>query len=70
MTALRTGHYRSHLDENAQERQLNIHVDPERLAGVYANFATVSLSDYEFTITFARIDAEVEDAAGAATRSR
>ncbi len=49
------------VDEESQERQLNIQVDPEHLAGVYANFATVSFSDYEFTITFARIDHEVED---------
>ena len=47
--------------DDSQERQLNIHVDPEHLAGVYSNFATVSFSDYEFTITFARIDHEVED---------
>jgi hypothetical protein len=38
------------------ERKLNLQVDPEHLAGVYANFANVSFSDYEFTITFARID--------------
>ena len=44
-----------------QERQLNIHLDPEDLGGVYANFANVSFSDYEFTITFARIDHEVEE---------
>ncbi len=44
-----------------QERQLNIHVDPEHLAGVYANFAQVSFSDYEFTILFARVDHEVEE---------
>ena len=49
------------MDEDAEERQLNIHVDPEHLAGVYANFATVAFSDYEFTVTFARIDHEVED---------
>ena len=47
-------------DEHA-ERQLNIHLDPENLAGVYANFANVSFSDYEFTLTFARIDHEVEE---------
>ena len=34
------------------ERHLNIHMDPESLAGV---------SDYEFTITFARIDHEIEE---------
>ena len=46
---------------DAQERQLNIHLPPEHLAGVYANFANVSFSDYEFTITFARIEHEVEE---------
>ena len=49
------------MDEEGQERQLNIHLDPDHLAGVYANFANISFSDYEFTITFARIDHEVEE---------
>ena len=49
------------MDGEDRERQLNIHLDPEHLAGVYANFANVSFSDYEFTITFARIDHEIED---------
>ena len=31
------------------------------MAGVYANFANVSHSDYEFTITFARVDHEIEE---------
>jgi Protein of unknown function (DUF3467) len=48
-------------DESQEERQLNIHLDPANLAGVYANFANVSFSDYEFTLTFARIDHEVEE---------
>ncbi|MGB2953171.1 MAG: DUF3467 domain-containing protein [Gaiellaceae bacterium] len=43
------------------ERQLNLHLDPENLAGVYSNFANVSFSDYEFTLTFARIDHEVDE---------
>ena len=30
------------------------------MAGIYANFANVSHSEYEFTITFARVDHEVE----------
>jgi Protein of unknown function (DUF3467) len=30
------------------------------MAGLYANFANVSHSEYEFTITFARVDHEVE----------
>ena len=42
-------------------RHINIHFSPEIMAGVYANFANVSFSDYEFTITFARVDHEVED---------
>ncbi len=49
------------MDEEPQERQLNIHLDPEQMAGVYANFANVTFSPYEFTITFARIDHEVEE---------
>jgi len=47
--------------EEAQERQLNLHLDPQHLAGAYANFANISFSDYEFTITFARIDHEVDE---------
>jgi hypothetical protein len=49
------------VEEERSERQLNIHLDPEHLGGVYANFANISFSDYEFTITFARIDHEIED---------
>jgi hypothetical protein len=48
-------------DATENERRLNIHIDPEHLPGVYANFANVSFSDYEFTLTFARIDHEVEE---------
>jgi hypothetical protein len=48
-------------EDDPQQRQLNIHLDPEHLAGVYSNFANISFSDYEFTLTFARIDHEVED---------
>src|SRR3712207_461629 len=44
------------------ERHLNIHFEPKEMAGHYANFANVSHSDYEFTITYARVDHEVEDA--------
>ena len=46
--------------DDGHERQLNIHMDPEQLAGVYANFANITFSDYEFTLTFARIEHEVE----------
>ncbi len=48
-------------DPQGPERHINIHFSPEIMAGVYANFANVSFSDYEFTITFARVDHEVED---------
>jgi hypothetical protein len=43
------------------ERQLNIHLDPEQMAGAYANFANITFSPYEFTVTFARVDHEVEE---------
>ena len=46
--------------DEAPERQLNIHFTPEEMAGHYANFANVSHSDYEFTITFARVDHEFD----------
>ena len=42
-------------------RHINIHFSPEIMAGVYSNFANISFSDYEFTLTFARIDHEVEE---------
>jgi hypothetical protein len=48
-------------DDEIPERHINIHFSPEIMAGVYANFANVSHSDYEFTITFARVDHEVEE---------
>ena len=48
-------------DEQPPERHYNIHFSPEMMAGVYANFANVSSSDYEFTITFARVEHEVEE---------
>ncbi len=47
------------MDEQ-RERRVNIQADPEHLAGAYANFANVSFSEYEFTITFARIDHEAK----------
>jgi hypothetical protein len=49
------------MEDGSPGRQLNIHLDPENMAGVYANFANISFSDYEFTLTFARIDHEVEE---------
>jgi hypothetical protein len=49
------------VDDSGQERQLNIQIGEEHLAGSYANFANVSFSDYEFTLTFARIDHDVAE---------
>jgi hypothetical protein len=49
------------MDDQKPERHINLHSSPEIMAGVYANFADVSHSDYEFTITFARVDHEVEE---------
>jgi len=47
--------------DEPRERQFNIQTTPEIMMGVYANFANVSHSDYEFTITFARVDHEIEE---------
>jgi hypothetical protein len=47
-------------DQSENERRLNIHLDPTDIAGVYANFANITSSPYEFTLTFARIEHEVE----------
>jgi hypothetical protein len=48
------------VDPEPPERHINLHTSPEVMAGIYANFANVSHSEYEFTITFARVDHEVE----------
>jgi hypothetical protein len=48
-------------EENERERHINMHMSPETMAGSYANFANISHSDYEFTITFARLDHEGEE---------
>ena len=49
------------MPDEPRERHFNIQTTPEIMQGVYANFANVSHSDYEFTITFARVDHEVEE---------
>ena len=49
------------MDADNPERHINLQTSPEVMAGMYANFANVSHSDYEFTITFARVDHEVEN---------
>ena len=47
--------------DSGTERQLNIQIGEDNLVGTYANFANISFSDYEFTLTFARIDHEVSE---------
>ncbi|MGN6380414.1 MAG: DUF3467 domain-containing protein [Gaiellales bacterium] len=49
------------MEDDQPDRHLNIHFSPEIMAGVYSNFANVSHSEYEFTLTFARVDHEVEE---------
>jgi hypothetical protein len=49
------------ITDQSGERRLNIHLDPSDIAGAYANFANISFSRYEFTLTFARIEHEVEE---------
>ncbi len=49
------------MPDEPRERQFNIQTTPEIMMGVYANFANVSHSEYEFTITFARVDHEVDE---------
>jgi uncharacterized protein DUF3467 len=43
------------------ERRLNIQMPTELIGGVYANFANVSFSQYEFTLTFMRVEHEIEE---------
>jgi hypothetical protein len=48
-------------DDQDRERHINMHMSPETMAGAYANFANISHSEYEFTITFARLDHELDE---------
>ena len=43
------------------ERRLNIQMPTELVGGTYSNFANVSFSQYEFTLTFMRIEHEIEE---------
>ncbi len=43
---------------------LNLHLDLKDVGGVWANFAAIKHSDYEFTIDFARLDFTPEGANG------
>jgi len=42
--------------EPEQPKGPNIIIQPEQMAGVWANFARVGHSQYEFTVDFARLD--------------
>ena len=44
------------MSEEQQEPAFNISMDAQQMAGVWANFASVSHSPYEFTLDFARVD--------------
>jgi hypothetical protein len=48
------------VQDEGDEQRLNLHVDPDALAGVYANFASVGFSEYEFTVTFGYVDLTAE----------
>ncbi len=58
---MRTAAILGAMEEGGPQRHINLHTSPEVMAGIYANFANVSHSDYEFTITLGRVDHEVED---------
>jgi hypothetical protein len=44
------------MSEHGEESTLEITIEPEHRAGVWANFAQVIRSEHEFTIDFVRID--------------
>ena len=51
-------------NNNEQSPGLNLHLDQKDFGGVWANFAAIKHSDYEFTIDFARLDFSPEGANG------
>src|SRR5436190_23856809 len=48
-------------EPDPDERRLNIQMPTELVGGTYSNFANVSFSQYEFTLTFMRIEHEIEE---------
>src|SRR4051812_29730700 len=48
-------------EQQGAQRHINIHFERNHMARNSANLANVSHSDYEVTLTFARVDHEVED---------
>ena len=51
-------------NQDGQINGLNLHLDLKDVGGVWANFAAIKHSDYEFTIDFARLDFTPEGANG------
>lgn len=49
----------SHVNDESGEasKEISVNLPPEMFGGVWANFAVVSHSQYEFTIDFVRVDA-------------
>src|SRR4051812_15897290 len=45
-----------HPEPGPEPEAFQLFMDQNQVAGVYANYAQVSQSDYEFTIDFARLD--------------
>ena len=43
-------------DEGQDAQQAQIIMEPQQMAGVWANFANVSHSEHEFTLDFVRLD--------------
>lgn len=46
-----------HPEEKPEPVEADLLIDPEQMAGVWANFARVSHSPHEFTLDFIRMDA-------------
>jgi Protein of unknown function (DUF3467) len=51
-------------DEEADQAGPQIILQPEHMAGVWANWAQVSHSDHEFTLDFVRMDSTVPPPGG------
>ena len=52
------------MPEEGEQREIQIHADPEMRGGVWANFAIVKNSPHEFTIDFCRLDYDTTPLSG------
>lgn len=50
--------------EESQPQEPNIIIEPAQLAGVWANYAQVAQSPYEFTLDFVRLDFRTQPPSG------